>query len=189
MANMIRTTVCICPSKAPASGQDLPPPLVIPSYCQLNLFKSGFDCYHSQGQEQTNSSALISPSDTGATYALAPASPITHNIQDIIKPLQQLNLSTEPVLLHTSTSQLLTQNTDAELLNWWKFPSPPNWLPTIPLTLVPVPLEPFQPVTEKFAILSEQGQQILAKASTLSEDNPRYHELLNMIYLPPFECA
>ncbi|KAB5587673.1 hypothetical protein CTheo_8888 [Ceratobasidium theobromae] len=189
MANMIRATVCIHPSKAPASGQDLPPLPAIPSYCQLDPFKSGFDLSYSQGQEQTNSPAPISPSDTGATSASAPASPITHDIQDIIEPLQQLNLSTEPVLPHTSTPQLSTQDTDAELLNWWRFPSLPNWSPTIPLTLVPVPLESFQPVTEKFTILSEQGQQILAKASTLSEDNPRYHELLNMIYLPLFERA
>ncbi|KAB5587511.1 hypothetical protein CTheo_9050 [Ceratobasidium theobromae] len=189
MANMLRTTVDICPSKAPASSQDLPPPPAIPQYCQLDFFNSGFNFNHSQGQGQTDSPATISPSDTGATYASAPASPIAHDIQDIIKPLQQLDLSTEPILPPTSTPQLSTQNADAELFNWWKFPSPPNWSPTVPSTLVPVPLEPFQPVTEKFTILSEQGQQILAEASTLSEDNPRYHELLNMIYLPPFERA
>ncbi|KAB5587619.1 hypothetical protein CTheo_8942 [Ceratobasidium theobromae] len=189
MANIIRTTVCIHPSKAPTSGQDFPPLPIIPSYCQLDLFKSGYDLYHSQGQEQTNSPAPISPSDTGATYTSAPASPITHDVQDIIEPLQQLNLSAEPVLLHTSTTQLSNQDADAELFNWWKFPSPPNWSPTVPTTLVPVPLESFQPVTEKFTILSEQGQQVLAEAATLSEDNPRYHELLNMIYLPPFEHA
>ncbi|KAB5587621.1 hypothetical protein CTheo_8940 [Ceratobasidium theobromae] len=137
----------------------------------------------------TPSSLAGSPSDADAASSTAASSPIACDVQDVIEPLQQLNLSAEPVQQPITSSEHSTQDADAELYNWWNFPSPPNWSPAVPSTLVPVRLEPFQPATEKFAILSEQGQQILNEASKLSEDNPRYHELLNMIYLPPFERA
>ncbi|KAB5587444.1 hypothetical protein CTheo_9118 [Ceratobasidium theobromae] len=161
-ADMLRTTVCHHSGKAPLGSQDLPPPPSIPPYCQFNSFlTSDFNLFDQQGKWEANSSIPSSlagsPSDAGAASSTAASSPIACDIQDVIEPLQQLNLSAEPVLQPITSSERSTQDADAELYNWWNFPSPPNWSPAVPSTLVPVRLEPFQPATEKFAILSEQG--------------------------------
>ncbi|KAB5587378.1 hypothetical protein CTheo_9186 [Ceratobasidium theobromae] len=152
-----------------------------------------FNLFDQQGKQEANSSIPSSlagsPSNADSASSTAASSPIACDVQDVIEPLQQLSLSAKPVQQPIISSERSTQDANAELYRWWNFPSPPNWSPAVPSALVPVRVEPFQPATEKFAILSEQGQQILNKASKLSEDDPRYHELLNMIYLPPFEHA